>query len=386
MTSGKHNLLGMTLAELTTFSTSIGEQPYRGEQLFAWLYDKNATTFAALTDLGKLLRTRLEAAASLDGLHLVSQSTSVHDGTTKFLFSLSTGQHIETVLIPPASSFQGAEAKAEDEQRRLTLCVSTQVGCPLECAFCATGTMGFVRNLTAGEIIDQVRQVRLLTGKKITNVVFMGMGEPMLNYANVVGAADILSAGMRIAARRITISTAGWVEGIRAMAEERRRNKLAISLHSAVDETRALLMPITRRYNLETLLSALAFYYRQTKQRITYEFILFDGINDTPREIHALVKLARRVPCKLNIIPFHSIAFTGPTGFPASLRPSSRLGAMVDRLRSHNLTVMVRSSAGEDIEAACGQLVVATERRTRPDRTTAMRAELLHPITMLRKP
>jgi 23S rRNA (adenine2503-C2)-methyltransferase len=367
MNSVRTNLLGFTRDELTTFVEDIGEPRYRGKQIFAWLYEKGATNFSSMTDLGKSFRSRLELAATIDGLSAVSQQRSRHDGTTKFLFALPDGLRVETVLIPPASAFAGVEAAGEDEQKRLTLCVSTQVGCPLDCAFCATATMGYRRNLTSGEIVDQILQVRRLTGKRITNVVFMGMGEPMMNYDNVMRAVEIIIDGIGIAARHVTISTAGWAEKIRQMADEDRGVKLAVSLHSAVEETRTKLMPITRRFGLGALTEALEYYYSRQKQQVTFEYIFFDNVNDTPPEVARLIQLARRIPSKLNIIPFHSIDFVAPTGIAAILRPSKRMKEIVEHLRRSGLTVMIRSSAGEDIDAACGQLAVECEqtRRTR---------------------
>jgi 23S rRNA (adenine2503-C2)-methyltransferase len=358
MVAARHNLLGMTLQELVTFAEDIGERQYRGQQLFDWLYAKGAERFGGMTNLGREFRQRLEDRATIEGVHLLDRRSSVADGTTKYLFGLSDGLKIETVLIPPAVSFQDHEAEKEEEQKRLTLCVSTQVGCPLDCAFCATGTMGFSRNLTAGEIIDQVRQVKRLAGRSPTNVVFMGMGEPLLNYREVMQAAEILSTGMKIAARRITVSTAGWADGIRKMAEEQRKLKLAVSLHSAVEETRESLMPVSRRYPLDQLREALQHYYASIGQRVTYEVVFFDGINDTDAEVNRLVKFARGVPSKINVIPFHPIAFPGAPERISRLRPSPRLDEIVHRLRMLHLTVMVRSSAGEEIDAACGQLVV----------------------------
>jgi len=365
MNRAKQNLLGLTREELGAFAESIGEPRYRGQQIFGWLYARGAREFRAMTDLGKAFRESLQNSAAIEGLSFVSREASRHDGTTKFLFELSDGLKIESVLIPPASAFRPGEATRDDEQTRLTLCVSTQVGCPLDCAFCATGTMGFSRNLTTGEIVDQILQALHLTGKRITNIVFMGMGEPMLNYDNVMRSLDIITHGIGIAARHITISTAGWADKIRQMGDEHRRAKLAVSLHSAVEETRSRLMPVTRRYPLQALLAAIEHYYRAVKLRVTYEFIFFEGVNDTDAEVARLIKFARRVPSKINVIPYHSIAFTGVQGFAASLRPSTRTEAIVDRLRSNNLTVMMRSSAGEDIAAACGQLAIKTLRRSR---------------------
>ncbi|HMK39485.1 MAG TPA: radical SAM protein, partial [Bacteroidota bacterium] len=228
----------------------------------------------------------------------------------------------------------------------------------LDCAFCATGTMGFQRNLGAGEIVAQVLEARRAGGRNITNIVFMGMGEPLLNYDAVIKAAGILSAGAGIAPRRMTVSTAGVVKGIRRLADEQQRIRLAVSLHSAVDLTRSRLMPVNRTFGLRVLMEALEYYYRKTKQHITYEVVFFDGVNDGPRDIARLIALARRVPSRINIIPFHPIGFTHPEGFAASLAPSGRLAQIADELRAAHLTVMVRSSAGEDIHAACGQLAL----------------------------
>jgi 23S rRNA (adenine2503-C2)-methyltransferase len=235
--------------------------------------------------------------------------------------------------------------------------------------------MGFFRNLSTGEIVDQVLQVKRLAGKKITNIVFMGMGEPMLNYDNVMAASEIISAGIGVALKRITVSTAGWPDRIRQMGDEKRRVKLAVSLHSAVDETRTKLMPINKKFNLDALMAAVEYYYKRTKQRVTYEFIFFDGINDTEREVKALIRLARRVPSKINVIPYHSIAFTQPEGLAASLRPSPRMEELVQMLRAHHLTALVRSSAGEDIDAACGQLAVKALRSAARRRLKERQAE-----------
>ena len=374
MSSQRHNLLGLSREELARFAERLGERPYRGNQVFAWLYERGATAFSSMSDLGKGFRERLEAEASIQGIEYLTSQTSRRDATTKFLFALQDGRKVETVLIPPRSAFRAGEAAREDEQIRQTLCISTQVGCPLDCAFCATATMGFQRNLTAGEIVDQLLQVRRITGRRITNIVFMGMGEPLLNYDAVMKAVEIFSLGPKVTARRITISTAGWVDGIKCLAGERSRVKLAVSLHSAVDGTRRALMPVARRFPLPVLEDSLLGYYRQTRRRITCEFIFFDGINDTAPEVGALIRFARRVPCKINIIPFHSIAFAAPTGLGSSLRPSPRMDDLVEQLRQAHLTVMVRSSAGEDIDGACGQLAVATERaqgRHRSATTTA---------------
>ena len=304
-------------------------------------------------------RERLAATAAIGAIGAVETQHSRRDGTTKYLFALADGRRIESVLIPPRTAFSG-EAGDADEQLRHTLCVSSQVGCPLDCAFCATATMGFLRNLTAGEIVDQVIQAQALSGKRITNVVFMGMGEPMLNYENVMKAAEIIATGLKITARRITVSTAGWAPQIRRMADERRRVKLAVSLHALDDDTRTRLMPVNAKYPLAELLDAVAYYYAALKERVTFEYILFAGVNDRDEDLRRLAALSRRIPSKVNIIPYHDIAFAGAGPAAARLRPSAPAAseAFVRRLREAHVTVFVRSSAGEDIEAACGQLAV----------------------------
>jgi 23S rRNA (adenine2503-C2)-methyltransferase len=356
------NLLGLTQQQLSDFAEEIGEPRYRGKQIFDWIYSKGVVEIGLMTDLGKTFRSELGDTANISGLSLVTQQHS-SDGTTKFLFRLADNTKIESVLIPPSAAFRDKMASGENEQRRLTLCVSTQVGCPLDCSFCATATMGYVRNMTTGEIVDQALQVRRITGKKITNIVFMGMGEPMMNYDNVMNAAEIFSTGVGITARRITLSTAGWADRIRQMGDEKRRTKLAISLHSADNATRTKLMPINKRFDLESLLSAIEYYYSRTKQRVTYEYIFFDGVNDSHTDIAKLIRLARRVPSKINVIPFHSIDSTHPVGYSASLKPSPHVERNVDILRSNNIAVFVRNSTGLDIDAACGQLAVKNNGR-----------------------
>jgi 23S rRNA (adenine2503-C2)-methyltransferase len=359
------NLLGLTQQELADFAEQLGESRYRGKQLYQWLYAKRATKFAAMTDVSKDLREKLAATCEIAFPTLETRQQSEGDGTTKFLFTLVDGEKIESVLIPPRLAFQNREASGEEEQRRLTVCISTQVGCPLDCKFCATASMGYRRNLTAGEIVGQVLLAHTLSGKSITNVVFMGMGEPLMNYDNVMKAADIIIHGIGIAARRVTVSTAGWTDRIRQMADEQRKVKLAVSLHSANDETRMKLMPIARKFNLRELMSSLEYYHRKTRKRVTYEYIFFDGVNDSEKDVAQFIRLARHVPCKINVIPYHSIDFVAPTGMSATLRPSPRMEEIVEKLRASDLTVFVRSSAGEDIDAACGQLAVSTGRKHR---------------------
>jgi 23S rRNA (adenine2503-C2)-methyltransferase len=391
------DLKGLSAVELEEFAVSLGEKPFRGRQLFEWIYHKRAAGFDEMTDLSAALRAKLASAAVIGSLTLKDAQRSAADGTTKLLFGLADGKNVESVLIPPKTAFRdahGIEAEAEAEaeadagdpedngagdagtvkRARLTLCVSTQVGCPLDCVFCATATMGFLRNLTAGEIVDQVMSARKVAGRKITNLVYMGMGEPLLNYDEVMKSAEIVSNGLKIAAKRITVSTAGWVPGIRRMAEEKRRVKLAVSLHTLDEAARTELMPVSGKYPLAELLESAEFYYARTKQRITFEYILFRGWNDSDTDVRRLSALVKRIPGKVNIIPFHSIAFSLPAGAPAdlqsALRPATAAGidAFARKLRSAHVTTFVRSSAGEDINAACGQLAVKHAARQRTHR------------------
>ncbi len=349
-------LRGLTLAELESFVESLGEKKFRAKQIFRWLYAKRVESIEEMTDLAKPLRARLAEVAEVGALTVVDAQTSAADGTTKYLFRLADGNHVEAVLIP-------SEARDdEDVPKRRTVCISTQVGCPLDCSFCATASMKLKRNLTVFEIVDQFLQVQKRSEHRLTNIVYMGMGEPMLNYDNVMTSVDIFTHAEAnlVSAHHITISTAGIVDGIVRMTEEYRKPKLAISLHTLDHELRLKLMPIEKKFPLPVLLDAVERYYHVTRRRPTFEYILFDGLNDTEADVQRLVSLSRRIPCKVNIIPFHPIAFVAPEGLAATLRPSPRrrVDAFVASLRRKHVTVMIRSSAGEDIAGACGQLAV----------------------------
>jgi 23S rRNA (adenine2503-C2)-methyltransferase len=355
MIGSKINLNGLPLQQLEAFVASMGEPAYRAKQIFAWLYKHKAAQFDDMTNLPESFRQKLKEIAAVEELRIVEKQQSQFDGTIKLLFELSDGKRIESVLIPPRKS-------AVDADLRFTACVSTQVGCPLDCKFCATGTMGFERNLSPGEIVGQISTAQTVTEKPITNIVFMGMGEPMLNYDNVMTAIEILTSenGMGFSPRRITISTAGYVEQIKRMADEQRKVKLALSLHSLDSETRRKLMPITKKYDVDDLLDALEYYFKKTKKSVMLEYILFDGLNDTDDDVQRIVKASRRFECRVNLIPFHSIGFTNPRGFSAALKGASqeKISWFAAKLRRFNIPVFVRSNSGEDIDAACGQLVV----------------------------
>ena len=292
----KQSIKGLALKELQEFVESLGEKRYRAAQLFSWMYAKGAESFDEMTDISKEFREVLASSARLDSLELERKSVSPTDGTTKFLFRLNDGLMIESVLIPAPDPDSSEPDEDEPDvspasDKRLTLCVSTQVGCPLDCKFCATGTMGFLRNLTAGEIVDQVIQAQRLADRRITNLVYMGMGEPMLNYDDVMKSIDIITddRSLNIGARHITVSTAGYADKIRQMADEGRKVKLALSLHSLDSEKRTNLMPITKKFSVDELIEALEYYYQKTRRRPTFEYIPFDGYNDTDDDVRRFV-------------------------------------------------------------------------------------------------
>jgi len=354
----KTNLNGLTIAQLESFVAALDEPKYRAEQIFQWIYKFRVSAFDEMTNLPQSFREKLNECVSIEQFSLVTHQTSNLDGTKKFLFELSDGKRIETVLIPPRST-------AVDVEDRLTLCVSSQVGCALDCKFCATASMGFQRNLTVSEILNQYLTAQKFTDKPITNIVFMGMGEPMLNYENVMTAVDILSdqKGIGISPRRITISTAGYANFIKRMADEDRKAKLALSLHSLQDDVRTNLMPINKKYNVEELLSALEYYKQKTKKGIMLEYIVFDGVNNTEDDVRLLVRATRRLDCRVNLIPFHSIEFTNPHGASATLHGASKesIEWFWRRLRHYDVAAFIRHSAGVDIDAACGQLAIKEE-------------------------
>lgn len=345
----------MTLSEMETLMSELGEPAYRARQLYQWVYAKRAATFDEMSTLSRSLRERLAERATLRTLHVLDTQQS-EDGTIKYLFRTPDHLNIEAVLIP-------SEARDDqDEPKRQTLCLSTQVGCPLDCKFCATASMKLKRNLTAGEILEQFMQVAERSGRDLTNVVYMGMGEPMLNYENVFDSVALFTEpdNELVAARRITVSTSGLPDAIRRMADEGQKVKLALSLHALTDTLRSELMPINRRFDLKSVLEAIDYYYRKTRRPITYEYILFAGVNDTDDDVRRLARITRRVPSKVNVIPFHEIEFTNPTGIAATLRstPPEAFDAFVAKLKAQGVQVMVRSSSGEDIDAACGQLAI----------------------------
>jgi 23S rRNA (adenine2503-C2)-methyltransferase len=348
------NLFGLDEQELQKACVDAGLPRFRAAQLFHWLYARGVSDFNECRNLPKELRVAL-AEMFVITHPVIAQEQRSADGTRKFLLRLADGREIETVLIP-------SESDDITEPKRLTICASTQVGCPLDCKFCATASMKLKRNLTPGEIFGQYLAVQQRSEQRITNLVFMGMGEPMLNYENVMRAVDLLTHKKTggVAASRITISTAGIVDGIRRMADEGRKIKLAISLHATTDELRRRLMPINKKHPIDDIMQAVEYYYERMRRPITWEYILFDSLNDSDDDLRRLARLTRRVPSKVNIIPFHPIKTAYPEGLPFKLVSPRRgnIESFARRLRDLDVTVMLRSSSGKDIDAACGQLAV----------------------------
>lgn len=368
---GKLELFGRTREEMKAIlKAEFPDVPgFRADQLYRWMYTRRATSFAEMTDLPKAFIAQLEEKSYLPQIKLLHESVS-EDGTRKFLFEMEDGKDIETVLIP-------SEMRNDvGESRRKTICVSTQVGCPLDCKFCATATLKLKRNLTSGEILLQIFEAERLSGERITNMVYMGMGEPMLNYDNVVRSLRIITdpENELIGKRRITVSTSGIPDAIKAFAKEGLNVKLALSLHATTNDLRTRLMPINKRYQLEEVLLAMEEYYRETRIPVTYEYILFEGLNDTPADAKRIARITRRMPSKVNVIPFHKIDFTDPQGISATLQPAepAAFDAFIQELQANGVQVMIRSSSGQDIEAACGQLALSKLgeiMNTKPDGT-----------------
>lgn len=351
-TDKKINLKSLTKDELQEFTDEMGLQSFRSDQLFQWLYQKGVHSFDEMTNLSKDLRTRLKEVATVPTIEHVRQQES-KDGTMKFLFKLQGEEEhkVESVLIP--------EFYPDGAADRLTVCVSSQVGCVFGCSFCATGAMGFFRSLTHGEIVDQVQYINELCeekfGKGITNIVYMGMGEPLHNYESVVNSANIITDELSIglSPKRITISTVGLTKQIKKLADERQPFNLAISLHAANDEKRDEIMPINNSMNLEQLKEAVQHYYNKLHRPITYEYLLFDEFNDTPEDARQLAEIAQWVPSKVNIIMYNDVA-----GVALKRAREQRLDAFMQELVSRDITATVRRSRGEDIDAGCGQLAI----------------------------
>ena len=334
----KINITGMNLEEMRLLTQSLGEANYRADQLFNWIYSKQVRSFDSMTNFSLDYRRRIAEIANIGYVRISKLLSSISNQTKKFLFELNDKRYIESVYMK--------------DDKRITLCLSSQVGCSLGCSFCATGRMGFIRNLSAGEIVDQVLYIQQHLNSKATNVVLMGMGEPFLNYNNVLKACDILSdmKGVAISKRKITISTAGVVPRIKQFAKEGYKYKLAISLNAPDQVTRSRLMPINDKYPLSDLIAAAKEYTNASGERITFEYVLINGVNDHPEHAARLKKLLAGFKCKLNIIPYNS------TDEKLDTPSEEKINAFVRHFLKMDIIISVRRSKGIDINAACGQL------------------------------
>jgi 23S rRNA (adenine2503-C2)-methyltransferase len=337
-------LIGKTQAELVELFTEMGHPRFRAEQVHHWLYVKCVQSFDEMLNLSKGFRQHLAERFQIGTLQIASKQVS-EDGTVKYLFQCADGNVIESVLM------------YFEERGSYALCVSTQVGCAINCSFCATGKMGLKRHLSASEIVEQYVQVQADSGKEIRNVVYMGQGEPLHNYENTVKSLRILNESCEVGMRRITVSTSGLVDHIDKLAEEEMPLTLALSLHAPNNEIRSRIMPINKRWPLETLIPSLERYLASTNRRLTMEYIMIDGINDQPEHAHQLGQLIQHLKCNINLIPYNPIAKDLPRAvdYKRSSNHAIRTFMMILLDRYHK-KVTVRLERGVDIDAACGQL------------------------------
>jgi len=328
--------------ELIETLESMGEKKFRGKQVYEWLWTKRARSFDEMTNLSKPLRDKLEERFSIHVIEIADKQIS-DDGTIKYAFKLKEGHVVEGVLIPT--------------ENRTTACISSQVGCSLACKFCATGKLKLMKNLEAYEIYDQVAEIykdaEILKSKPLSNIVYMGMGEPLLNYKNMLFSTEQIGhdKGLGMSPKRITVSTAGIAKMIKRLGDDDVRFNLALSLHAANDKKRNEIMPINESNNLEVLAESLRYFYRKTRSRVTFEYIIFKDFNDTIEDAAELAEFAKCVPCKINIIEYNPI-----DDGEFQQADMDKVDDFADFLESKNLIVNIRRSRGKDIDAACGQL------------------------------
>ena len=342
MQTEKKDIRALTKEQLRNFFVANGDKAFRGNQVYEWLWSKRAHTFEDMTNVSKETRAMLEANFVINHIKVDTLQRS-EDGTVKNAVRLHDDLVVESVLIPT--------------ETRTTACVSSQVGCSLDCNFCATARLKRMRNLEPGEIYDQVAAIdnesRLYYDRPLSNIVFMGMGEPLMNYPNVMKAIDMITSneGLGMSPKRITVSTSGIPKMIKKMADDEVKFKLAVSLHSAVEEIRNEIMPFTKNFPLTDLRESLEYWYRKTKSKVTYEYVVWKGINDDKKSIDALVKFCKYVPCKVNLIEYNPI---DDGMFQQASEEATN--AYITALEKNNIVAKVRRSRGKDIDAACGQL------------------------------
>ncbi len=346
MISEKKDIRSLSKEDLRVFFESIGDKAFRGNQVYEWLWSKGIHSFDDMTNISKETRAHLEENYVINHIEVDSIQKS-NDGTIKNAVKLHDGLIVESVLIPT--------------KKRTTACVSSQVGCSLDCKFCATARLKRMRNLNPDEIYDQVvaidKESRLYQGMPLSNIVFMGMGEPLMNYKNVLESIEKITSveGLGMSPKRITVSTSGVPKMIRKLADDEVKFHLAVSLHSAIQETREQIMPFAKSFTLEDLKESLIYWHEKTGKKVTYEYIVWDGINDTNEDIDALVQFCKAVPCKVNIIEYNPI-----DDGEFQQAPSKSIDNYINRLERNRIPVTVRRSRGKDIDAACGQLANKT--------------------------
>ncbi|NWK54654.1 23S rRNA (adenine(2503)-C(2))-methyltransferase RlmN [Verrucomicrobiaceae bacterium N1E253] len=354
MTNPPHptdSLLGLSKEDLESYFTSEGEKPYRAKQVLEWLYQQRVNEIDEMSNLSAPMREKLEARFHINNLKHVETKGS-EDTTRKFLFKLDDGRYVETVFIPASKGLKGKQSS------RKTICVSSQVGCAYGCKFCASGLAGFTRNLTAAEIVGQMLSVEQITGEKINNIVFMGMGEPLANLKNLIKALEIITShwGLNIGARSITVSTSGLAPAIRKLAEFPVPIRLAISLHGATDEVRDRIMPVNSKWQIKELFDSLHYWRQFKKQKISLEYILIKDVNDDLEQAHILAKRAKGINAKVNLIPYNTVE-----GLEWVRPTEEHCYAFRDVVASYGINTTLRLEKGSDINAACGQLRLKKE-------------------------
>lgn len=350
MSTQKKDIRAYSLEELQSFFVGQGDKAFRGKQVYEWLWNKGIHDFDSMTNLSKTTRSFLEEHFTINHIKVDQQQRS-NDGTIKNGIQLFDGRIVESVLIPV--------------KERTTACVSSQVGCSLDCLFCATAKLARMRNLNPDEIFDQVvaidQQSKAYFDRPLSNIVFMGMGEPLMNYNNVLMAIDKITSpeGLGMSPRRITLSTSGIPKLIKKMADDEVQFNLAVSLHAALQETREKIMPFAEKFPLEDLLESLSYWYEKTNKRITYEYVVWKGINDDMAHIRALVDFCKKVPSKVNLIEYNAI---GEDQFQQA--DKEVIDRYIEYLTAAHVTATVRRSRGKDIDAACGQLANKNQQKT----------------------
>ena len=346
------SIQGLGKDGLEAWLAERGEKPYRAKQVLEWLFVKRVESFDEMLNLSVALRAELKASFCINPLETI-EVNGAKDETRKFLFRLQDGRLVESVFIKATQGSQGQQSE------RQTLCISSQVGCAYDCKFCASGLAGFTRNLTTAEIVSQILNVEAELGEKVNNVVFMGMGEPLANYTNLAAAIKIMNAkwGVGIGGRSITVSTSGLAPQIKKLTDDTEAQiRLAISLHGASDEVRARIMPVNDKYNLDQLFEALHYWRERRKQRLTFEYILIEGVNDSLEQARLLGVRAKSVGALVNLIPYNTVE-----GLPWKRPSEDQQDAFLRAVKSREVSATLRREKGSDINAACGQLRLRRE-------------------------